>query len=48
MGGVLGPDSIPDPVPRAGSMTIKEKCGSVVILKDRDDDDIGKHCSMMP
>ena len=48
MGGVLGPDSIPDPVPRAGSATIKGKRGNIVILEDRDDDDIGKHCWAMP
>ena len=43
MGGALGPDSVPDPVPRVGSTTIKGKRG-VVILEDRDDDYIGKHC----
>jgi hypothetical protein len=43
MGGVLGPDSILDPVPRVGGTTIKGKHSNVVILKDRDDDDIGKH-----
>jgi hypothetical protein len=47
MGGVLGPDSIPDPIPRAGSTTIKGKC-RVVILEDRDDDNIEKHCWVMP
>jgi hypothetical protein len=45
MGGALGPDSILDPVPGAGGMTIKGKHGSnVVILEDRDDDDIEKLC----
>ncbi len=48
MGGVLGLDSIPDPIPRVGGMTIKGKCSNVVILEDRDDDDIGKHCRVMP
>jgi hypothetical protein len=47
MGGALGPDSLPDPVPRAGGITIKGKCG-VVILEDRDDDYIGKQCWAMP
>jgi hypothetical protein len=47
MGGALGPDSIPDPAPGAGGMTIKGKCG-VVILKDRDDDNIEKYCWAMP
>ena len=47
MGGALGPDSIPDPVPGAGSATIKGKRGKAVILKDRDDDDIGKHFRAM-
>jgi len=48
MGGVLGLDSILDPIPRVGGMIIKGKCGNVVILEDRDDDDIGKHCWAMP
>ena len=48
MGGTLGPDSILDPVPGVGSMTIKGKYGNVIILKDRDDDDIGKHFWVMP
>ena len=39
MGGALGPDSIPDPVPGAGGTTIKGKHG-VVILEDRDDDTV--------
>jgi hypothetical protein len=43
MGGALGLDSISDPIPRAGSITIKGKC-RVIILKDRDDDNIEKHC----
>jgi hypothetical protein len=47
MGGVLGPDSIPDPISGAGSATIKGKCG-VIILEDRDDDNIKKHCWAMP
>jgi hypothetical protein len=47
MGGVLGLDSILDPIPRVGGMTIKGKCG-VVILEDRDDDNIEKHCWAMP
>ncbi len=47
MGGVLGLDSILDSIPRAGSMTIKGKHG-VVILEDRDDDNIRKHCWVMP
>jgi hypothetical protein len=47
MGGALGPDSIPDPIPGAGGATIKGKCGNVVILEDRDDDDIGKHFQAM-
>ena len=47
MGGVLGLDSILDPVPRVGGATIKGKCG-VVILEDRDDDNIEKHGWVMP
>jgi len=47
MGGVLGLDSILDPVPGAGGTTIKGKC-RVVILEDRDDDNIEKHCWVMP
>jgi hypothetical protein len=47
MGGALGPDSVPDPIPGVGSATIKGKCG-VIILEDRDDDYIGKHCWAMP
>jgi len=47
MGGVLGPDSTLDSVPRVGSATVKGKCG-VIILEDRDDDNIGKHCWVMP
>jgi hypothetical protein len=47
MGGALGLDSLPDPVSRAGGVTIKGKCG-IVILKDRDDDYIGKQCWAMP
>ncbi len=44
-GGALGPDSIPDALPRVGGTTVKgkrERERSTVILKDRDDD-IGKH-----
>jgi len=48
MGGALGPDSIPDPVPGAGGVTIEGKRDNIVILKDRDDDDIGKHFQAMP
>ena len=48
MGGALGPDSIPDPVPGAGGVTIEGKCDNIVILEDRDDDDIGKHFRAMP
>jgi len=33
MGGALGPDSIPDPIPGAGGATIKGKRGNVVILE---------------
>jgi len=47
MGGALGLDSILDPISGAGGATIKGKHG-VIILKDRDDDDIGKHCWTMP
>jgi len=47
MGGALGPDSTLDSIPGAGSTTVKGKCG-VVILEDRDDDNIGKHCWAMP
>jgi len=47
MGGALGPDSVPDPVPRAGGATIKGKRG-VIILEDRDDSYIGKQCWAMP
>ncbi len=45
---MLGPDSILDPIPGVGSATIKGKRGNIIILKDRDDDDIGKHCWAMP
>jgi hypothetical protein len=48
MGGALGPDSIPDPVPGAGGVTIKGKHGKAVIFEDRDDDKIEKHCWAMP
>jgi hypothetical protein len=49
MGGALGPDSILDPIPGVGGTTIKGKhSGNVVILKDRDDDDIEKLCWAMP
>jgi hypothetical protein len=52
MGGALGPDalgldSIPDPVPGAGGVTIKGKC-RVIILEDRGDDNIEKHGWVMP
>jgi len=47
IGGALGPDSIPDPIPRVGTATIKGKHG-VIILKDRDDNNIEKHCWAMP
>jgi hypothetical protein len=43
MGGALGLDSVLDPVPGVGGMTIKGKHG-IIILKDRDDEYIGKHC----
>ena len=43
MGGALGLDSILDAVPGVGGVTIKGKHGNVVILEDRDDDNIGKH-----
>ena len=45
MGGALGPDGIPDALPRVGGATVKGKreCEhSAVILEDRDDD-IEKH-----
>jgi hypothetical protein len=41
MGGVPSPDSVLDTVPRVGDTTIKGKYG-VVIVKDRDDDNIGE------
>jgi len=47
MGGALGLDSTLDSVPGAGGVTVKGKHG-VVILEDRDDDNIGKHCWAMP
>jgi hypothetical protein len=47
MGGALGLDSIPDPISGAGGAIIKGKC-RVIILEDRDDDNIEKHCWAMP
>jgi hypothetical protein len=47
MGGVLGLDSILDPIPKVGGVTIKGK-HRVIILEDRDDDNIKKHCWVMP
>ncbi len=47
MGGALGPDSTLDSIPGAGGATVKGKRG-VIILEDRDDDNIGKHCWAMP
>ena len=47
MGGALGLDSVSDPIPGAGGMIIKGKCG-IVILEDRNDDYIGKQCWAMP
>jgi len=47
MGGALGLDSIPDPISGAGGAIIKGKC-RVIILEDKDDDNIEKHCWAMP
>jgi hypothetical protein len=48
MGGMLGLDRILNPVSGVGSMTIKGKHSNIVILKNRDDNNIEKHCWVMP